>query len=154
MMLLSLFLLLVSPVSIQSLEADFTQYKTVALLQEVQVSHGHFSYQAPDYLRWEYTDPTVMVWTTNAGETTSPYSRRVLSLILRTVNGDYLQDNADFAVTVTEQSTYLLTPKKRELRHLFSSILIRIVPSSGLADQVVMTEKNGDTTHITFNYTH
>lgn len=152
-LLLSLLLAL-SPIPPQSVEADFVQRKTTSLLKEDQVSNGHFSYHAPDYLRWEYISPAPLVWTTENQSTTNPHIQQILQLILRTVNGDYLQENSDFSLSQTDTATYILTPKKRELRQLFSSICIHIVPATGLADQVVLTEKNGDTTTISFNYTH
>lgn len=152
-LLLSLLLVL-SPIPPQLVEADFVQCKTTSLLKEDQVSNGHFSYHAPDYLRWEYISPVPLVWTTENNGTTNPHIQQILQLILRTINGDYLQENYDFSLSRIDTATYLLTPKKRELRQLFSSIRIHIVPSTGLADQVVLTEKNGDTTTISFNYTH
>ena len=47
---------------IVSLEADFTQTKTVALMSEPQVSQGHLIYRAPDYMQWAYTEPQQLVW--------------------------------------------------------------------------------------------
>lgn len=152
--LLFSLLLVLSPIPPQLVEADFVQCKTTSLLKEDQVSNGHFSYHAPDYLRWEYISPVPLVWTTENNGTTNSHIQQILQLILRTINGDYLQENYDFSLSRIDTATYLLTPKKRELRQLFSSIRIHIVPSTGLADQVVLTEKNGDTTTISFNYTH
>lgn len=40
-----------------SMEADFTQLKTSALLQEPLESVGVFSFQSPDRARWEYVEP-------------------------------------------------------------------------------------------------
>ncbi len=152
--LLLAILLLVTPQTPQQVEADFTQTKATSLLKQAQVSAGHFSYKAPDYLRWEYTSPTSLVWTTANDGSTNQHVQQVLHLILRTINGDYLQENSDFAVSQTDTDTYLLSPKKRELRQLFTSIRIHLVKATGLADQVVLTEKNGDTTTIAFHYTH
>ena len=42
-----------------SMEADFTQLKTSAMLQEPLESVGLFSYRAPDLARWEYESPWV-----------------------------------------------------------------------------------------------
>ena len=50
---------------ILSLEADFVQTKNVAMLNEPQVSTGHLSYRAPDYIRWAYTSPQTLVWEVN-----------------------------------------------------------------------------------------
>ena len=55
-----LFLIILT--AIISLKADFTQTKTVALMNEPQVSTGHMEYRAPDYLLWEYITPQPVVW--------------------------------------------------------------------------------------------
>lgn len=41
----------------QTMEADFTQVKDSALLQEPMEATGVFSYRAPDLARWEYVEP-------------------------------------------------------------------------------------------------
>lgn len=41
----------------QTMQADFTQIKNSALLQEPMESTGVFSYQSPDRARWEYVTP-------------------------------------------------------------------------------------------------
>ena len=43
--------------SLETLEADFSQLKDSALLLEPNRSTGHFSYTAPDKVRWEYLSP-------------------------------------------------------------------------------------------------
>lgn len=138
--------LLIAPVRLQQLEADFTQVKTVRLLQDEQHSCGHLTYRAPDYLRWEYTSPVPMVWETGGA---NPQAERIVTLIMRSVNGDYLDDNDDFTVT-RDGDTAILTPRKRELRQLFRQIRIRLNAKTGIADEVQLTEKNGDLTLITF----
>ena len=42
---------------LETLEADFVQYKESSMLVEVSESTGVFSYAAPDKVRWEYLSP-------------------------------------------------------------------------------------------------
>lgn len=42
---------------LDSLEAEFVQEKTSEFLASPEVSHGTFSYQRPDRVRWEYRSP-------------------------------------------------------------------------------------------------
>ncbi len=112
--------------------------------------------------------------------TTSPQVQQLLQFIIRSISGDNLQDNANFIVTQQPASapsnafsqgnaltrsntstqnststqgstTYLLVPKKRDLRQLFQSIEITLDPTTQVAERVVLTEKNGDRSTITFH---
>lgn len=144
-------ILLVAPVPLEHLEADFIQLKTVQLLQEQQRSEGHLTYRAPAYLRWEYTTPVPMVWETGGNDgQTNRQAEQIVQLIMRSVNGEYLTDNEDFIVERMD-NVACLTPKKRELRQLFRTIRIRLNQETGIADEVELTEKNGDRTLITFH---
>lgn len=42
---------------IKSIEADFIQEKQMRILKKPLIAHGHFIYQSPDSLRWEYRQP-------------------------------------------------------------------------------------------------
>ena len=53
---------------ILSLEADFTQTKTSALMSEPQVSTGHLAYRAPDYMQWSYASPQQIIWEINGSK--------------------------------------------------------------------------------------
>ncbi len=134
--------------TILGIEADFTQVKEVRMLKEPQVATGRLSYHAPDKMCWEYISPDTGKWELG-NSATSPQVQQLLQFIVNTISGDYLQDSADFAV-VQEGNTYLLTPKKRELRQLFQSVQITLNESTHVAEHVVLTEKNGDKSTISF----
>ena len=167
--------------TILSLEADFKQVKETRLLQEPQVATGHLSYRSPDQLCWEYLTPTAYKW--ELGSTsTSPQVQQLLQFIIRSISGDNLRDNAAFSVTQLSpidsqqnnpgaqqnsmdaakgstdaakgSTTYLLVPKKRDLRQLFQSIEITLNPATQVAERVVLTEKNGDRSTISFHNLH
>ncbi len=126
------------------------------------------------------TPPTTSSTKSTSSSTTSPQVQQLLQFIIRSISGDNLQDNANFTVTQQPASapsnafsqgnaltrsntstqnststqgstTYLLVPKKRDLRQLFQSIEITLNPTTQVAERVVLTEKNGDRSTITFH---
>ena len=121
---------------ILSLEADFVQTKTSALMLEPQVSTGHMSYLSPDYLRWAYDKPQVLVWEMNGQETNvNPQVQKLLRMIMASVSGE-AQDDAKM---------------QRESKRLFRSVNIVMDENNEVAKRVEMIEKNGDTTLIEFS---
>ena len=132
------------------LSADFEQVKTSQLFAEPEVSAGHLTYRHPDYLRWEYFEPRALVWEIDgANGNVSPQVRQIMSLILKSVSGEYLNTNDDFHVGQHEDILEL-TPKRRELKQLIAKITIRTNPDTKIADEVVLYERNGDETKIRF----
>lgn len=132
------------------LEADFEQVKTSSLFAEPELSKGHLTYREPDYLRWEYTAPQTLVWEVDGSkDNVSPQVRQIMTLILKSVSGAYLEPNEDFQIEKNDNIAKL-SPKRRELKQLFVSIAIRINPKTQIAEEVVLNEKNGDQTIIRF----
>ena len=121
---------------IVSLEADFVQTKSSAMLNEPQVSTGHMSYRAPDYMQWAYTSPEPLVWEID-GENTNvnPQIQRLLRMILSSVAGNNTDD----------------PQLQRESKRLFRSVDIQMDESGEVAKRVELVEKNGDTTVIEFS---
>ena len=121
---------------IVSLEADFVQTKSSAMLTEPQVSTGHMAYRAPDYMQWAYTSPQPLVWEID-GENTNvnPQIQRLLRMILSSVAGNNTDD----------------PQLQRESKHLFRSVNIEMDEASEVAKRVELIEKNGDTTVIEFS---
>ena len=122
---------------IVSLEADFVQTKHVALMSEPQVSTGHMTYRAPDYLRWEYKTPQTVVWEMD-GENSNVHPRvqGLLRMIMASIAGKAQDDKA----------------MQRESKRLFRSIELTMDEANGVAQRVEMVEKNGDKTIIEFNH--
>ena len=120
---------------ILSLEADFVQTKNVAMLNEPQVSTGHLSYRAPDYIRWAYTSPQTLVWEVNGEQSNvNPQVQRLLRMIMSSISGEANDD----AKTM------------REVKKMFRALNITMDEQTGVAQRVEMVEKNGDTTIIEF----
>ena len=121
---------------ILSLEADFIQTKTVAMLADPQVSAGHMAYRAPDYISWAYTAPQTMVWEVNGEQSNvNPQVQRLLRMIMSAIAGNNTDD-----------------PKlQRESKRMFQSVNIVMDEASGVAQRVELIEKNGDKTIIEFS---
>ncbi len=122
---------------ILSLEADFVQTKNVAMLNEPQVSTGHLSYRAPDYIRWAYTSPQTLVWEVNGEQSNvNPQVQRLLRMIMSSISGESNDD----------------AKMMREVKKMFRAMNITMDEQTGVAQRVEMVEKNGDTTIIEFTH--
>ena len=121
--------------AILSLEADFVQTKTVALMNEPQVSTGHMTYRAPDYMQWAYLTPQQMVWEVDGNNSNvNPQVQRLLRMIMAAIAGEGEVD----------------AKAQKESRKLFQSVNVVMDESGRVAQRVELVEKNGDTTLIEF----
>ena len=120
---------------IVSLEADFVQTKSSAMMSEPQVSTGHMSYRAPDFMRWAYLTPEALSWEINGAESNvNPQIQKLLRMIMRSVAGGTNDD-----------------PKlQKESKKLFREVNITMDESNEVAQRVELIEKNGDSTVIVF----
>ena len=120
---------------ILSLEADFVQTKSSALMSEPQVATGHMSYHAPDYMLWAYETPEAMRWEIDGQKSNvNPQVQKLLRMIMRSIAGETTDDPA----------------LQKESKKLFRDIKITMDERNEVARRVEMTEKNGDMTIIEF----
>jgi outer membrane lipoprotein-sorting protein len=59
--------------AVRTLQADFKQEKSLAMLTEPQLSHGTFAFEKPDKVLWRYTDPTPVTMLIASGRMTTWY---------------------------------------------------------------------------------
>ena len=124
---------------ILSLEADFVQTKSSALMSEPQVATGHMSYHAPDYMLWAYETPEAMRWEIDGQKSNvNPQVQKLLRMIMRSIAGETTDDPA----------------LQKESKKLFRDIRITMDERNEVARRVEMTEKNGDMTIIEFTNVH
>ena len=121
---------------ILSLQADFVQTKSVAMMSEPQISTGHMTYRAPDYIRWAYSTPQTVVWEIDGDKSNvNPQVQRLLQMIMTSVAGGNTND-----------------PKlQRETKKMFRSVNITMDETKQVANRVELIEKNGDITIIEFS---
>ena len=128
-----MFLILLA--AILSIEADFTQTKEVALLNEPQVSTGHMTYRAPDYLQWAYQTPQPLIWEIDGEQSNvSSQIQGLMKMIMASIAGQNTEN-----------------PKmQRAYKRLFRSVEIEMDEQNEVAKKVQLVEKNGDITTIEF----
>ena len=120
---------------ILSLEADFTQTKTSALMSEPQVSTGHLAYRAPDYMQWSYASPQQIIWEINGSKSSvNPQIQKLLRMIMASIAGNSQEDER----------------MQRESKRLFKAVNITMDERQEVAKRVELIEKNGDVTLIEF----
>lgn len=153
---------------LQSVEADFTQHKQLKILAEPLVATGHFSFQAPDSLRWEYVEPVASLLLMCRG-TVKKYVRSegrweeektmgldavqtVLSEITNWLDGRF-RENEMFRVERPDKKTVLLRPKQEGFASLISSIELKLSGQKGqidTVDGVTIHEGEGSYTRLSF----
>ena len=122
---------------IVSLEADFVQTKSSALMNEPQISTGHMIYRAPDYMQWAYKTPQAMIWEIDGEKSNvNPQVQKLLRMIMSSIAGGNSED----------------VQLHKESKRLFREVNITMDESNEVARRVEMIEKNGDTTVIEFEH--
>jgi outer membrane lipoprotein carrier protein len=151
--------------SIKTIQANFTQVKSMSFLKEKLTATGRMYYDAQGKLRWEYLSPyqyTLVinnnkVYTKTGGKTTtidinsSRLFQSIARIMVNSVTGKDLTSNADFTVRMyTHGADYVayLTPKKAAMKKLYQSIRLYFDNSRNMVSLVEMIEKKGDKTTI------
>ena len=136
--------------AVTSFSAFFRQEKQSSLLAQPQHSEGVLEYRSPDYLRWEYTGPQPLVWELDGDKgNMNPHMKVVVALIRQAVSGDFDEAEKSFIVERNGDNV-TLKPRKRELQRMFRQIAITLRHGTEIAEQVVISEANGDVTTIRF----
>ena len=150
-----------------TLEADFRQEKTLALLSKPEVSTGHFTYQKPNNVLWSYDAPKrVQMLIANGMMTTyypelrkaerievKKYQDRIFKYMGASGAIDELATYFDFTFTNrADQPTYVLdlTPKTKSIAKRVRHIKIWIDKKSYLTTEFEYTEGDGDMTRYQF----
>ncbi|MDE7386342.1 MAG: outer membrane lipoprotein carrier protein LolA [Muribaculaceae bacterium] len=150
---------------IRTMTCRFSQTKHLAMLRDEMQSSGTMAFVSPSRLRWEYTEPYSYRFIFNgdrvyvgndAGSNvidtrTNRMFGEIARLIINTVTGHIIDSADDFTFELTpgdKTSTFTLTPRKRELRQLISSIDLTFDNSGYNIQSVTLREKNGDHTDI------
>ncbi|MBO4761747.1 MAG: outer membrane lipoprotein carrier protein LolA [Bacteroidales bacterium] len=153
---------------VSSIECDFVQVKESSLLAEKAVSSGHMNYRKPGYLEWKYLEPTPLTFTADgnnvalerdgkAGQLNGNQSRfvkKLTQLIISNIEGSILSDEMMFR---SEFSMFdgnimaVLYPQKKEIRKLWSKLVLHYDRETMGVRKFEMHESSGDLTVITFS---
>ena len=151
-----------------SMQCDFVQTKTVKMLNEKLVSKGRMYYQQPNRLRWEYMTPYTYTFVFNGRKVSLKKNNRndvidvnrnkmfkeIASIMMNSVIGTSLTDRKSFKTTVKDtpaEWVATLVPQSKELKQMFTSIVLHFNKEKSVVVKVEMFEKNGDMTVIALN---
>ena len=151
---------------IKTLKADFTQVKELSFMKDQVTSEGKMLYKPNDKIRWEYTRPYAYVFAmdgdnvrmTSGGKTNkipvkgSKLFTEISRVMIGGVSGARLIDSPDFTTQFMvgkSDCKIMLTPRKKEVKDLFSSIQLYVDRSDSRIRRVELIEKSGDKTIIT-----
>lgn len=149
-----------------TMQCDFVQVKNVKLLNEKITSNGKMFYSQPNKLRWEYFSPYTYTFILSGNKVTlqkdkksniidvhqNKMFREIVNIMMNSVVGKCLSDKKSFKTTVTDSSSEwiaTLIPQSKELKQMFSKIVLHFNKQQSVIVKVDMFEKNGDSTTIT-----
>lgn len=150
-----------------TLEADFRQEKTLALLAKPEVSTGHFTYSKPNNVLWRYAAPRRVEMLIANGVLTTYYPdlnkaeqievKRYQDRIFKYMGAsgalDELAAYFDFTFINKADDPYFeldLTPKTKGIARRVRHITIWIDKKSYLTTKFEYTEGDGDVTRYEF----
>ncbi|MDR1197767.1 MAG: outer membrane lipoprotein carrier protein LolA [Prevotellaceae bacterium] len=150
---------------IETLQCNFMQEKTSALVAEKAVAHGVLLYQSPLMLHWEYTAPTPSTLILNGNNAAlftkdgkkagnDKMIKQLGGLIISIINGDGIKNRKQFSTEVhgeDNQMCMVLIPVQKRLKEYYKSIELKIDKNTFLASEIIMNEKSGDKMIISLN---
>ena len=149
----------------KTMQCDFVQTKHTKLLSAASVSTGRLYYRQPDRLRWEYLTPTAHTFEIDGQKVLMSDSRgsrevdirrnrmyrEMARLMTNIMSAQSLVDEQDFQVSLAQAGkewVATLVPRRKEVRRMFASIILRVTPAQWLVRQVELVEPKGDRTVI------
>ena len=151
--------------AIKTIQCDFVQTKSLKMLGDKMVSKGKMYCSQPSQLRWEYVSPYSYIFILNNNNVLLKKGNRsdmidinqnkmfkeIARIMMNSVLGKCLTDKKDFKVNVTgntQQYTATLVPLKKDMKQMFTKIVLHYDAKAGMVKKVDMFEKNGDNTVI------
>ncbi|TKB28262.1 outer membrane lipoprotein carrier protein LolA [Desulfopila sp. IMCC35006] len=155
-----------TPVPLQSVQADFVQEKHLKILTHPIISTGTFAFQRPQSLRWEYARPIRSILLMHDGEVKKFVEQDgrlvedkgmqfgamqvVLAEISNWLDGRFTE-NKMFQVARPTDRTILLTPKSQELAGVISRIELTLADQQGNLDGITIFEGPDSYTRMRFS---
>ena len=150
----------------ESMSCDFCQVRTVPLMDAPQESKGRMLYRRPGALKWSYKEPFVNSFTIdgdvisiNNGDGDTEISgeaarmfKGMAGIMLGCMTGESLKDKRLFQTSVTEKNgewEAVLVPQRREIKRVFTQIVMVFDPATRLLKRLIMMEQSGGSTEIT-----
>ncbi len=153
--------------AITSIQSDFTQQKSISMLENKIISEGTFTYKRENRLRMEYSKPYKFLFVMDHDQITignnqqkssvSANSNKMYKLIsqltLDCFTGNVL-NSKDFDLTISENARVyklVLIPRQKLLKSLFERIDILISKIDVAVDKIELAETSGDHTTLIFH---
>ena len=151
--------------AVETVQADFTQTKRLKMLNDAMVSKGRMWCTQPNRLRWEYTTPYASLFILNGDKVLFKNSKRsntlnanrhkrireMIRIMIPSNLGKVLSEKKDFhATTETTENQHILAliPQNKEMKQMFTRIVLYYDRKQAVVTQIEMFEKNGDSTTI------
>ncbi|MBO7069474.1 MAG: outer membrane lipoprotein carrier protein LolA [Bacteroidaceae bacterium] len=151
--------------TVNTLQCDFVQTKKLKMLNDAMVSKGKMWCSQPDRLRWEYLEPYSSAFILNKGKlllkkgkrsnvisvNRSKMLKEMTRIMIPPALGKCLMDKKDFFVSVeTKDNIHILEllPLSKELKQMYTKIILYYDRRQSIVTKVEMREKNGDNTTI------
>lgn len=155
---------------VNTVQADFVQEKTLAMLREPLRAEGRLCYAAPDRLRWEYTAPEAQGFSMrgSAGRRWDPAGDlRDVDLARDPVLGplagellawvkfdlDHIRSAYEVEVLAEDPPVLRLRPHAPQLGRVLERLDLAFAPDLRSVLRVEYREPDGDATSITFHDT-
>ncbi len=154
---------------IQSISSPFTQEKHLEMFDEVLVSKGHFVFQKPANLRWEYVEPfragfllsdgTGKEWDEVSNKErdftleSSPAMSMVVSQIMAwtTFDLEWLESRYTIQQIGTTPVILKLRPRNDAAKEFLAYLTVTFAADSLTIDLLELHETDGDFTRISFD---
>ncbi len=151
---------------IKSVQADFSQEKSMPILTAPIRSEGKLFFQAPNKLRWQYNSPFKSVLLLNDG-VISKYVEKdgklikedgmqlermavILQEISKWLSGDF-NDNKMFKVKEESNGKIILSPQEGGAENIIKEIVLIPGKEKGVIDEVIIDEGADSITRMIFS---
>lgn len=153
--------------STSSIEADFTQEKSLSMLSEKIISKGHFVFKKENLLRWEYSSPSKYLIVINKDKVvikdekkTTKYDmnsnkvfKEINDIMLSCVQGTIFKSNK-FKTSYFESDKFYkleLLPQAKNMKDSFKKINLYFDKTVTSVAKMEMIEGNEDLTLLDFS---
>ncbi|MGM9749347.1 MAG: outer membrane lipoprotein carrier protein LolA [Candidatus Cryptobacteroides sp.] len=151
-----------------SFSADFKQVREVSLLDEPAVSTGQMQYRNDGRILWRYITPSAyqIAFTPTEvrinkgtdsqvmGLDDNPFFGQLRTLLLGIMTGEQLTGDGKFQISIVRINPEIvvrMVPLQRQIKRMFSEMLISFSPENYVVSNVVMKETDGSSTTIIFS---
>lgn len=151
--------------NVATVKAEFIQEKHMTILTRPLISHGTFLFQAPDSLKWEYTQPVKSVLVLHKGQTRRYVDKEgvlvedaaaglqsmqmVVQQITQWLNGRF-DENPAFSAVLEPGPKIVMTPQEKALNRLIQRIEIELSHRPAVIESVTIYESEDSYTRLVF----